>query len=94
MPLNSTETDLVGKWIVVEGRIAVDETETRIQGLVQTELQRIAADSSGWEILFRDPSDGRFWELTRPQSEMHGGGPRRLHVIEAAEAHRKYKFEE
>jgi hypothetical protein len=93
MPLKSTETDLVGKWITVEGRISADETETRIQELIRTELQRIATDSSGWEILFRDPCDGRLWELTRPQGEMHGGGPRRLHVIEPAEAGRKYKFE-
>jgi len=93
MPLRPTETNLVGKWIVVEGKVVADETERRIQELIRTELQRISTDSSGWEILFRDASDGRLWELTRPQSEMHGGGPRRLHVIDPAEAHRKYRFE-
>jgi hypothetical protein len=90
MPLKSTETDLIAKWVVVEGKMAGDEVEQRINALIHGELQKLGHDSSGWETLYRDPSDGRLWELTRPQSEMHGGGPRRLHVIEPEEARRKY----
>ena len=50
-----------------------------------------ACVSAGWETLYRDPRDGRLWELTYPQSEMHGGGPRRLHVLSRDEAAAKYE---
>lgn len=31
--------------------------------------------SSGWEKLYRDPADGRYWLLTYPFGELQGGGP-------------------
>ena len=71
-----------------------DDVEKRIDALIHEELEKLGYDSSGWEILYRDPADGRLWELTYPQSETHGGGPRRLHVIDSAEARQKYKFEQ
>jgi hypothetical protein len=64
--------------------------EQRIEWLTRHKLQRLANDFSGWNILFRDLRDGRLWELTFPQSEMHGGGPKRLHVISADEASARY----
>ena len=29
----------------------------------------------GWEKLYRDPEDGRYWLLTYPFAELQGGGP-------------------
>lgn len=29
----------------------------------------------GWEKLYRDPGDGRYWLLTYPFGELQGGGP-------------------
>jgi Immunity protein 27 len=62
-----------------------DETEvteqTRIQQLIRDELVKIARDLSGWRVLYRDPKDGRLWQLSYPQSEMHGGGPAKLSWI-------------
>ena len=88
--LATEEVDLRGNWIVQKDRSVVgDTTEQRIEWLTQ-KLERIASDSSGWETLYRDPRDGRLWELTYPQSEMHGGGPRRLHVVSRDEAAGKY----
>jgi hypothetical protein len=57
--------------------------ETTIEGaraaaLVQSELVKLASRVDLWTQLFRDPSDGRLWELSYPQSEMHGGGPPRF----------------
>jgi hypothetical protein len=62
-----------------------DETELadtpRILQLIRDELVKIATDISGWRVLYRDPKDSRLWELSYPQSEMHGGGPPKLTCI-------------
>src|SRR6266566_6259105 len=85
------EVDLRGDWLVQEDCSVVgDATELRIEWLTTQKLERIANDSSGWDTLYRDPRDGRLWELTYPRSEMHGGGPRRLHVLSRDEAAGKY----
>jgi immunity protein 27 of polymorphic toxin system len=86
------EVDVRGDWVVQKDRsVVADATEQRIEWLTTQKLERIANDWSGWETLYRDPRDGRLWELTYPQSEMHGGGPRRLHVLSRDEAAAKYE---
>jgi hypothetical protein len=50
-------------------------------------------EHGAWEILFRDPADGRYWELTYPQGGMQGGGPKRLKVLDVGSACAKYRFE-
>ena len=90
--LASEEVDLRGDWVVQEDRsVVADAVEQRIQWLTTQKLERIANDCSGWETLYRDPRDGRLWELTYPHGEMHGGGPRRLHVLARDEAAAKYE---
>jgi hypothetical protein len=88
--LQPDETDLLGKWTFLNGRMWADPTTERIEVLVDRHLQKIATDWSGWETLYRDPQDGRYWEHTYPQSEMHGGGPPRLTNISFDEAKAKY----
>ena len=86
------EVDLHGNWLVhADHSVVADLTEQRIEWLTTQMLERIANHSSGWEILYRDPRDGRLWELTYPQSEMHGGGPRQLRVISRQDAAAKYE---
>jgi len=88
------EVDLRGDWIVQKDHsVVADAIEERIEWLTTQKLERIAKDWSGWETLYRDPRDGRLWELTYPQSEMHGGGPRRLHVVSRDEAAGKYSHD-
>ena len=41
------------------------------QVLVLIGIERVA----GWEKIYRDPRDGRFWLLTYPFGELQGGGP-------------------
>ena len=53
-------------------------------------LPRLAITDGGWSALHFDPADGRFWEYTYPQSELHGGGPPLMHVLSEAEAREKY----
>jgi len=44
-------------------------------------LINLGHDPSGWNTLYRDPSDNSLWEVTYPHGEMHGGGPRELKSI-------------
>lgn len=88
--IGPNETEIIGKWGVVEGRIVADETCQRIAELIRDYLVELGRDTSGWDALYRDPNDGRFWELIYPQSEMQGGGPPQLQCLSAVEARRKY----
>jgi hypothetical protein len=87
--LGSDETDLVGQWLLVDGRVEGDAVSDRIQWLLPR-LDEIAHSADGWDTLYRDHRDGRWWELTYPQSEMHGGGPQRLTNISPAAVKAKY----
>ena len=92
LALKSDETDLVGAWVKDEGRIVGDAVEMRIDWLISCALQKIAVNrvSGGWETLYRDPRDERYWELTYPQGEMHGGGPKQLKNLPTATVLAKY----
>lgn len=90
MKLADHETDLVGAWREVKGSIVADPTAHRIELLIDQQLVELGATASGWDVLYRNPDDGRLWELTWPQSEMHGGGPPRLACLPIEAARRKY----
>ena len=92
MRLRPEESELNGRWVFEGGKAKKDETCLRIEMLVKQYLQKISTDDTGWKILFRDPQDGRFWELTYPESEMHGGGPPRLSYISGEQARIKYSL--
>ena len=90
MKLNSAESELVGSWFMRDGHMVADAVANRIEELIQQHLIKLGADDSGWDMLYRDPEDGRLWELTYPQSDSHGGGPPALRCIDATHARRKY----
>lgn len=90
MKIASDETSIVGTWNILGGRVEADDTCLRIERLLRQHLTEIGRDASGWDVLYVDPTDGRFWELTYPQGEMHGGGPPALMVLSAQEAREKY----
>lgn len=90
MKLKADETELVGGWTEDPASSLNDAVTQRINDLVKHELQHIAADASGWDHLYRDPSDGRLWELVYPNSGWHGGGPPLLRVISLDLARDKY----
>ena len=90
MKLTPHDTDLVGQWLLKKGAVEADATCRKIEWLIAHQLVQLGADSSGWDELYRDPDDGRLWELTWPQSEMQGGGPPRLTCLTIEAAQRKY----
>jgi hypothetical protein len=92
MRLEPTESDLQGQWIFVDGKMVKDPVSERIDDLVKNYLTKLKVDTSGWNTLYQDPSDGRRWELTFPHSEIHGGGPPRLTVIATSQAREKYNL--
>ena len=55
-----------------------DPVDERIFWLVTRRLTLVDTSEGGWLQLYRDPRDGRYWELSFPQGSLHGGGPRRL----------------
>ncbi|MFC5862729.1 Imm27 family immunity protein [Acidicapsa dinghuensis] len=92
MNIQPDEASIVGTWILQEGKIVSDTACKRIESLVQSELVFVARGKSGWEVLYVDVNDGRYWEQTFPHSEMHGGGPPMLQVIELKDAAHKYEL--
>jgi hypothetical protein len=90
--LDAVETVLIGQWMSDGKHMHADEVCARIERLTSQVLHKVAVsrDYGAWETLFRDPKDGRLWERTYPQGELHGGGPPRLAVISPDEARRKY----
>jgi len=90
MKLLPDEMVLEGKWITVNGSVMNDDTSDRIKWLLANCLKKITSTSGGWDILYQDPSDHRFWELSYPHGEMHGGGPQLLRCLSIGEVKSKY----
>ena len=69
-----------------------DVTCERIKWLINNYLRKVADSPQwgAWETLYQDPADGRYWERTYPQSELHGGGPPQLRCLALNEAKQKY----
>jgi hypothetical protein len=89
-PIKPSEKILTGRWIVCDGRTTADDVCQRIVALTKSHLVQVAKDESGWNLLYRDPKDGRLWELSYPQGELHGGGPPQLEHVTKAQAKRKF----
>jgi len=84
------KSELVGSWVLSKGRMVEDQTASLIRDLTEKRFRRIAVAPSGWETLYQDPEDDRFWELYFPRGEMHGGGPAALRVLGNEAAALKY----
>lgn len=94
LALRPDETLLIGSWLLRGDSVVGDAICNRIEALLANVLVHVADDpkSGGWESLFRDPLDGRFWERFYPQGEMHGGGPPSLRCLSASDASVKYSL--
>ena len=88
--LDPDERRLVGGWVEQQGGRTLDQVDRRIFWLVTRRLVALGQAHHGWEQLYQDPRDGRFWELTFPEGSLHGGGPRLLTCIDEERACEKY----
>ena len=83
--VSSMDNRIVGNWIVVDGQVVGDEACDRIESRIENELSRVASRDGGWSVLYLDPSDGTYWEMTHPQGELQGGGPPQLDRLSSDE---------
>ena len=90
--LDPGERALLGSWVEAEGVRMLDDVDRRIFWLVTRRLTPRGIAHAGWEQLYQDPRDGRYWELSFPEGSLHGGGPRRLECIAACVAREKYRL--
>jgi len=92
--LRAEESELVGA-IPRDGKQDVDaNTCERIDWLINNALNiaGFSEESGGWEKLYKDPADGRYWLLTYPFSEMQGGGPPTLRHLPLTEEEARARF--
>ncbi len=88
--LQPDEVEIFGGAIVDDRGLKSDHNTPRINWLIETKLIKIAVAGGGWETLYQDPADGRYWEQTYLESAMHGGGPPSLLYISPDAAKAKY----
>jgi hypothetical protein len=86
----SQETELIGHWLRSAGKISADDVCRRIEYLINDVFNRLAVDASGWLTLYQDPGDGRYWELSYPNSDESGGGAPTLRMVTSIDAKRKF----
>lgn len=94
MKPQASENLLIGDWEFDGSSSRANPTCARIEWLVGEYLIKIAISPQwgDWEVLYADPSDGRYWELTYPKGELHGGGPPQLMVLSPEAAKQKYRL--
>jgi hypothetical protein len=74
--------DFNDRWVVSGSKVHAEGDAAKIDALLSAELVRISTTDGGWRTLYRHRTTGALWELSYPQSEMHGGGPRRLRQLQ------------
>ena len=74
MNLRPDESVLIGNTNFENGKVYKDLIYQRIEYLISNCLIKIGSKESGWITVYKDPHDGRLWELSYPNSELHGGG--------------------
>ena len=83
MKLSPTETELIGRWEIVNGLVRADATGERIEWLTTNCLEKITAskDSGEWDTLFGDPDDGHHRERNYGQGSSREHAARRRLII-------------
>jgi hypothetical protein len=95
--IKSNEIIIDSDWTIMSNHLTREdafEVQKRIYWLQTNYLEKLLSINGGWEILYIDPHDNRFWELTYPKSDMHGGGPPLLKNIDKGTVFSKYGNEQ
>jgi len=86
--LKPEETELVGMWLDLGGRVTGDAIADRVEWLTATRLEKLAENRETLAELYRDPKDARLWEKVFP----FAGGPATLRCISPDEAAARFGF--
>lgn len=78
---SAPSSDLRDIWISEDGKMIARGDAAAIDDMLATKLEKVSSNASGWLVVYRHRETSQFWELSYPQSEMHGGGPRRLRLM-------------
>ncbi len=90
--VQSGESVLQGLWIDLGSRMEKDVAWQRIEWLVAEHFERLASADSGLESLYRDPTDGRLWELFPVRPELGEKSPLQLAVIDPQVAAERFEI--
>ena len=90
LPLKSAETELVRSWVIQAGSIVADDLSKRIEALGSSTFKEIGSSKDSWDVLYVDPSDGRYSELNYPNGGTHSGGAPRLSFMTVEQTRAKY----
>jgi hypothetical protein len=88
--INAEETEIRGCWLESFGRIIKDANTERIEKLTRDYLREVKRDASVWNVLYIDPKDSRYWELSYPDSGLSAGGPPLLKYLGREDVREKY----
>ncbi len=92
--ISPDEFEIVGGFTQENGKLVPKKSSYRIVALCDNLLEKIISSEVHYSILYRDPNDGRYWELIFTEPEFHGGGTRKLTFISDNEAKVKYQLDE
>ncbi len=94
MKIKPFETELKGGWTFSGSKVELDNVSKRIDLLISNYLIEVGVDDSGWNKLYKDPENNRYWELNYPESELHGGGAPQLKSVSQEDAEKRYILKE
>lgn len=86
--LKEKETELVGMWLDLGGKVTGDAVSDRVEWLTAVRLEKLAEKGECQAELYRDPQDGRLWEKIFP----FGGGPPTLRVLSPSTATERFGY--
>lgn len=93
MKIEKDENCIQGKFVFINGKIELNDDGKRIEYLITHYLKKIKSDKSGWFILYQDELDGKYWELSYPESELQGGGVPKLQKVDNdSDINKKYEI--
>ncbi|SEM33545.1 Immunity protein 27 [Maribacter orientalis] len=72
-----TGKEIIGKWKFKNGRAIPDSNCKIIEIMIKHDLIKIGTSKDGWTLRYK-AIDGTNWELSYPESHLHGGGPPKL----------------
>jgi hypothetical protein len=88
--VDSPHTEYIGGRYFKDGVMHADEVTEFIEREATGYLDQLGADETGWNLLYRDRRDGRYWEMTYPQSSLQGGGPPALRLLAMDEVRSRF----